>query len=183
MFLLINGSFGIGKTTLAKRLSVEVQGAVISDPEDVGFVLRRLPPILLGLKRQPDDYQDMALWRRLIVVQARLRHMGSRVVLVPMAFTDRSYFAALEAALLRTAPVQKICLVAPLETVRERLEARAAFEGRALDEFEIRRSTECVAAHVDPFFGVRIDATQSLDMVAAEAKALITGFAAKPGVP
>lgn len=183
MFVLINGSFGIGKTTLAKRLSLEVPGTVISDPEDVGFVLRRLPPLLLGLKRQPDDYQDMALWRRLIVVQARLRHIGSRVVLVPMAFTDRDYFGALEGALQRTAPVFKICLVAPLETVRERLEARAALEGRTLGEFEIRRSADCVAAHADPFFGVPIDATQSPDVVAAEARAMIAGFAAKPRAP
>jgi len=183
MFVLINGSFGIGKTTLTRRLSLEVPGTVISDPEDVGFVLRRLPPILFGLKRQPDDYQDIALWHRLIVVQARLRHIGSRVVLVPMTFTDRDYFGALEASLLRTAPVHKICLVAPLGTVRERLEARAALEGRALGEFEIRRSAECVAAHADPFFGVPIDARKPPDVVSAEARALIAGFAAKRGVP
>ena len=74
MFVLINGSFGIGKTTLAKRLAADMPGAVISDPEDVGYVLQRTPAFLLGMKRKPADYQDMALWRRLIVMQAVLKH-------------------------------------------------------------------------------------------------------------
>ena len=73
MFILLNGSFGIGKTTTARLLAWQLPGAGIS-PEQVGYVLRRLPAFMLGLRRQPEDYQDLALWRWLIVHQARLVH-------------------------------------------------------------------------------------------------------------
>lgn len=173
MFVLLNGSFGIGKTTLAKRLARAVPGAAISDPEHVGYVLQRLPAPLLGLKSKPGDYQDMALWRRLIVTQARLTHWRARVVIVPMAFTDRGYFSALEEGLGKTAPVLKLCLVASLSVVRARLDGRAAAEGRALGEFEIRRSAECVAAHEDSFFGLPLDATGSTDVLVQEVASMI----------
>lgn len=159
VFVLLNGSFGIGKSTLAGTLARELTAAVLYDPERVGYVLRRLPPWLLGLRRQPDDYQDMVLWRRLIASGARRRHRTASLVIVPMAFTNRAYFDDLTHALVLVAPVHRLCLVAPLEVVRGRLEKRAAAEGRGLTEFEVRRSAECVAAHSDPGFGIPIDAT------------------------
>lgn len=166
MFLLLNGSFGIGKTTTAALLKRAVPRAAISDPEQVGYVLRRMPARLVGLRKQPEDYQDMALWRRLIMLQARLVHGRADLVIVPMAFTNRAYLAAFEDALTSTAPVIKICLVAPLSSIRERLLARGAAEGRkGLTAFELRRSADCVAAHADPFFGLPIDATQSRQQI------------------
>lgn len=173
MFILINGSFGIGKTTASQRLAIVLPRASIADPEDVGFVLHRLPPWALGLRERADDYQDMALWRRLIVVQARIVHRLAPVVIVPMAFTNRDYFAAFADALGETAPVVKICLVAPLDVVLDRLTRRALAEGRSgLGEFELRRSAECVAAHADPFFGMPVDAMQSPDRVVADIRAI-----------
>lgn len=173
MFILINGSFGIGKTTASQRLAGALPRANIADPEEVGFVLHRLPPWALGLRERADDYQDMALWRWLIVVQARLVHRLAPVVIVPMAFTNRDYFAAFTDALGETAPVVKICLVAPLDVVRDRLTRRALSEGRSgLSEFELRRSAECVAAHADPFFGLPVDAMKAPDRVVAEIRAI-----------
>jgi thymidylate kinase len=174
MFVLLNGSFGIGKTTTANRLVQVLPGAGISDPEHVGYVLRRLPAWILGLRRQPDDYQDLPLWRRLIVHQARLAHRRARIVIVPMAFTNLTYLDDFSRALSHTAPVTRICLVAPLELVRQRLLARAKSERRmALTEFEIERSTECVQAHAHPEFGAKIDATANLEAVVAQIRAVI----------
>ena len=166
MFLLLNGSFGIGKTTTAERLARELPGASISDPEVVGYLLRRLPALWLGLRRQPDDYQDLALWRRLIVHQARWMHRRAEIVIVPMAFTNRAYLESFADALQATAPVRKVCLVAPLETIRARLALRAAEEGRPdLTPFELTRSAECAIAHADPFFGTPVDATGDIEQV------------------
>ena len=173
MFILINGSFGIGKTTASKRLANDLRRARIADPEDVGFVLHRLPPWALGLGERADDYQDMALWRWLIVLQARFAHRRAPVVIVPMAFTNRDYFAAFTDGLGETASVAKICLVAQLGVVRDRLTKRALAEGRSgLGEFELRRSAECVAAHADPFFGLPVDAMQAPDQVVADIRAI-----------
>lgn len=174
MFILLNGSFGIGKTTTAKHLVSALPAAAISDPEHVGYVLRRLPAFMLGLRGQPADYQDMGLWRQLIVTQARWVRRRAEVVIVPMAFTNRDYFAGFERALATTAPVAKLCLVAPLDVVRDRLQGRARVEGRqGLSEFELRRSAECVAAHSDPMFGVPVDAMASPEAVIAEIRGLI----------
>ena len=174
MFVLLNGSFGIGKTTTAKLLAQRLPDAAISDPERVGYVLRRLPPWLLGMRHQPGDYQDLALWRRLIVGQARLVHLRARTVIVPMAFTNLDYLDAFAAALEQIAPVRRFCLVAPLDVVRQRLAARVAAEaGREMNEFEIRRTAECALAHQDPAFGEKVDATASPGAVTAEIGALL----------
>lgn len=168
MFLLLNGSFGIGKTTAAEGLARQLPGAAISDPEAVGYLLRRLPAVLVGLRRQPNDYQDMALWRRLIVHQARWVHRRAEIVIVPMAFTNRAYLHGFADALGAIAPVQRVCLVAPLAVIRARLAARAAKDGRSgLTPFELKRSAECAAAHADPFFGTPVDATATIEQVVA----------------
>lgn len=174
MFVLLNGSFGIGKTTTAKLLARQLRRAAISDPEQIGFMLRRLPAWTLGLSVQPDDYQDMALWRRLIVHQARLTHLRAKTVIVPMAFTNLDYLDAFAGALERTAPVACICLVAPLAVTQSRLEQRAYAEGRTgLTAFEQRRSAECAAAHANPAFGVPVDATMPVQTVVAQVSAAL----------
>ncbi|MCA9876583.1 MAG: AAA family ATPase [Thermomicrobiales bacterium] len=168
MFLLINGSFGIGKTTVANLLARSVPGAVIYDPERVGFVLRRLPAWTLGLSQQPPDYQDLAIWRRLIAGGARRKHRRAHLVMVPMAFTNLAYLDGFAQALSTTAPVHRVCLIAPLAVVRERLTERANSEGRDITEFEFRRSQECVVAHRDLRFGVPIDATKEPAEIVAD---------------
>ncbi|MNT74765.1 hypothetical protein D3C72_2136100 [compost metagenome] len=116
----------------------------------------------------------MALWRRLIVHQARWVHRHAEIVIVPMAFTNRAYLETFAGALQATAPVQKVCLAAPLATIRVRLAVRAAAEGRSyLTQFELTRSAECVSAHADPFFGVPVDATADNEQVVAAIRQVI----------
>ena len=158
MFILINGSFGIGKTTVASLLNRELPGSTIYDPERVGYVLRRLPPWMLGLRRQPDDYQDLRLWRALVARGAVAAHRRGVPVIVPMAFTNRDYFEGFASALGAAAPVRRLCLVAPLEVIRARLSERAARESGVVSEWQLRRSAECVEAHRDPVFGMPIAA-------------------------
>jgi thymidylate kinase len=168
MFILLNGAFGIGKTTVASLLVRDLPDTAIYDPERVGYVLRRLPPWLLALPAQPADYQDLALWRTLIGRGARRRHRTAARVVVPMAFTNLAYLDAFAAALSPAAPVHRFCLVAPLEVVRERLQERARLELRDVSDFERCRSEECVAAHTNPAFGFPIDATRAPDVIAKD---------------
>ena len=57
----INGAFGAGKSTVAKRLSATMPDAAVFDPEPLARLIRdAMPP-----SRRPSDYQDSALWRHL----------------------------------------------------------------------------------------------------------------------
>ncbi|MEY4582409.1 MAG: hypothetical protein RL701_7112, partial [Pseudomonadota bacterium] len=62
--ILINGSFGVGKTTVARVLRRLLPGSRIYDPEQLGFVLQRLARWLPLRGRGTDDFQDLVLWRR-----------------------------------------------------------------------------------------------------------------------
>ena len=168
MFLLLNGAFGIGKTTVATLLAREVPGARIYNPEQIGYVLRRLPGVVFGPAGKPDDYQDMALWRWLIVGGARRAHRRAAAVIVPMAFTNLAYLDAFADGLRADGEVRRLCLVAQPQVVAERLAHRARSEGRAVTRFETRRSAQCLEAHVDPRFGEAIDATGSPARIVAE---------------
>lgn len=175
MFILINGPFGIGKTTVAELLIEELPHAALYDPERVGFVIRRLPAWFLGRAKQPADYQDIGLWRSLITRGARRRQRDTPIVVVPMAFTNRRHFDALVDALSTDAPVQRICLRAPLDVVRGRLSQRARAEGSEVSDFQMRRSAECVEAHKDPAFGQPVDATGPPSEIVAEICRIVRG--------
>ena len=59
----INGAFGAGKTTVAKRLRAEWPEATLFDPEKLARLIRNATP----RQYRPNDYQDSPLWRRLTV--------------------------------------------------------------------------------------------------------------------
>ncbi len=60
MIIWINGPFGAGKTTLAKRLRDRRSKSLIFDPEEIGFVVKETVPMPAS-----GDYQDLPLWRDL----------------------------------------------------------------------------------------------------------------------
>lgn len=84
MIVWLNGAFGVGKTTVAKELAAIVPNVQITDPERIGYVMRRT-------FWRHADYQDVPLWRRLTrmqVAQAGRR----RVAIVPMTIVRREVF-------------------------------------------------------------------------------------------
>ncbi|MGH9753401.1 MAG: hypothetical protein ACREA2_11515 [Blastocatellia bacterium] len=156
---MINGSFGIGKTTIAKLLRRSLPGIAIYDPEWVGFVLKRLPKWIKLNGSGSDDYQDIALWRRLAIVGIRLfRLFLSGPVIVPMAFSRRDYF---DEIVTRIEPLDSelrvFCLKASLATIKKRLVERGTnIEGPGT-EWIARRIIECIEAHNNPHFGEPVD--------------------------
>lgn len=89
MLIWINGPFGGGKTQTAHELVRRTPGAVLCDPELVGFGLHRMtPPELRG------DFQDFPAWRRgvrEVLDLALTRHGGP--VFAPMTVVDQNYLA------------------------------------------------------------------------------------------
>ncbi|MFF8864158.1 MULTISPECIES: NUDIX hydrolase [unclassified Streptomyces] len=120
----INGAFGAGKTTTARELIELIPNSTLFDPEVVGAALTHLLPA----KRlaEVSDFQDLPVWRRLVVDTAAgmLAELGGTLV-VPMTLLRQEYrdeiFGGLAA---RRIPVHHL-LLAPAETIlRERIAAR-----------------------------------------------------------
>lgn len=159
MVIMINGSFGVGKTTVARLLRSSLRGSLIFDPEWAGLLLMRLPGWVRLKGSGSDDFQDIELWRRSAVAGARLFRLAARgPLIVPMAFSRRDYFGEVVAGIRRFDPeLRAFCLRAGVETVRSRLAARAGRTGGAESEWIARRVVECVAAHRDPHFGEPVE--------------------------
>ena len=171
MIVLINGSFGVGKTTVAKLLRGALRGSVVYDPEWAGLVLMRLPTWLKLEGAGTDDFQDIALWRRATVAGVRLRRLFAvGPVIVPMAFSRRAYYDEVVAGLGRLDPALRVfCLRAGLPTIRQRLAGRGAAATGPAAEWLRRRIEECADAHRDPHFGEPVETEgRSAREVAAE---------------
>lgn len=144
MILLLNGAFGVGKTTVARLLVARLPRAVLFDPEIIGIALQRVT--------MADDFQDLRLWRRLTVWALRIARLLRPNVVVPMAFSSLQYLDEIRRGISRFEPhVVHVCLTAPLEVVHGRLLRR----GNA-GEWELRRAAECCAAHQSERFATRV---------------------------
>jgi hypothetical protein len=159
MIVVINGSFGVGKTTVARLLREAFPGSAVYDPEWAGLALMRLPR-WVGLRGAgTDDFQDIELWRRLTVAGVRLFGLfADGALIVPMTFSRRDYLDEVVAGLRRHDPATRVfCLRAGLPTVRGRLAGRGTkLEGPG-SQWIARRIVECAEAHRDPHFGEPVD--------------------------
>ncbi len=159
MIVMINGSFGAGKTTVAKLLREVFPGSAIYDPEWAGMGLMRLPKWIRLKGSGTDDFQDIDWWRKSAVAGVRLfRFFAAGPVIVPMTFTDRGYFEEVSAGLKGIDPgLRAFCLKASLPTVKKRLAERGDQIGGAEAEWMARRIRECADAHRAPHFGEPVD--------------------------
>src|SRR5438270_11880548 len=94
MVIMINGSFGIGKTTVARLLRRSLPGSVMFDPEWAGLVLMRLPRWIRLRGSGSGDFQNIELWRGSAVAGAGLFRLIARGPgIVPRTFSRPAYFA------------------------------------------------------------------------------------------
>ncbi|MER8045876.1 NUDIX domain-containing protein [Streptomyces sp. NPDC094032] len=187
MIVWINGAFGAGKSSTARELVDLIPNSTLYDPELIGGGLS----LLLPQKRlaEVDDFQDLGIWRRLVVdtAAALLAEVGG-VLVVPMTLLRQEYrdeiFGALAA---RRVEVRHVVLT-PGETIlRHRIDTRNEHPGDPDAEDRARRWCH---AHIEPYraaFGawLRDDAyaVDNSELTPAEAAravadALDAGFAA-----
>lgn len=155
--VFINGSFGAGKTGVARELRRRVSGSAIYDPEWTGWVIQRLPSWVHLLGRGTDDFQDVDLWRNSVATGTRIfRALARGPVFVPMTFSNLEYLECVLSRIRSFEPnVRVFCLLASLETIRKRIRDRNIDALQA--SWVLRRAEECVRAHSDPAFGERVD--------------------------
>jgi chloramphenicol 3-O-phosphotransferase len=170
VILLLNGAFGIGKTTVAHALVRRLPRTVIFDPEWIGIPLQRLTRVL-GMT--VDDFQDLQLWRSVTAATLRIVRLFWPTVVVPMAISNVAYVTELRTRLARFEPsVLHVCLVAPVETVHARLRSRGAHP--VTDAWSYRRAAECCAVHADHAFSHHVGATAPIEDVVAEVLASLS---------
>lgn len=154
--LLVNGAFGVGKTTVAGMLARALHEAVVFDPERIGYVLRRLPRWLPGSTRDLDDYQDSPLWRALLV-RGAARAAGRCLVIVPMCIARADYLDAFRTGLgERGVAIVEVCLLARDETLLARLAARGVQPDTDEGRWVFPRTMRAAALHRTGGFGLAV---------------------------
>ncbi|HET9381460.1 MAG TPA: NUDIX domain-containing protein [Streptomyces sp.] len=148
MIVWVNGTFGAGKSTTARELIELIPNSTLFDPEVLGgTLLHLLPPKHLA---GAGDFQDLPIWRRLVIdtAAAMLAELGGTLV-VPMTLLRQEYrdeiFGGLAA---RRIPVRHV-LLAPAETIlRQRIASREIPPDLPDGE---RRVRQWAYDHIEPY--------------------------------
>ncbi|MFD3512889.1 NUDIX domain-containing protein [Streptomyces sp. NPDC058657] len=149
MLVWINGAFGAGKTSTARELIDLIPNSTFYDPELTGAELGQLLPA----KRLAEvtDFQDLPMWRRMVVdtAAALLAEVGG-VLVVPMTLLRQEYrdeifggFAA------RRIPVRHVLLHTEETILRERIAAREV-PGMTAADAEVR-VRQWAYDHIQPY--------------------------------
>lgn len=90
MIVLINGPFGVGKTTQANLLVEELDNSMLFDPEEIGSMLRHI--ISTDIVTY-DDFQDNPLWKTISVEIAKaVKKEYQRHLIIPMTIYHQENF-------------------------------------------------------------------------------------------
>jgi len=152
MVVWINGAFGAGKTTMARRLVRMRRGAWLFDPEQIGFMLRKLLP----RDQQPPDFQDLPIWREMTVDALTVAAADpSRMPVVPMTLVNPDYFREIVGGLRdRGIDVRHFSLVASPATLRRRIRWRADWPSSR--RWALAQLERCASALAEPEFAIHI---------------------------
>ncbi|MFJ6015406.1 NUDIX domain-containing protein [Streptomyces sp. NPDC092952] len=148
MIVWVNGAFGAGKSSVARELIDLIPNSTLYDPELVGAGLRQLLP----QKRLAEvtDFQELPIWRRLVVdTAAALLAEVPGVLVVPMTLLRQEYRDEIFGGLAsRRIPVHHV-LLAPEETI---LRARIAERVEDPDDPEhSERVRQWAYQHIEPY--------------------------------
>lgn len=152
MIILLNGSFAVGKSTVAELLVARLYHSMLYDPEMVGYGLR---PIIQPVETF-NDFQDLTVWRSLVIETARqIKRVYGRTLVVPMTLWHRPYFDEIVSGLYDVDPqLHHFCLTANRETLHQRLAQRAhTDEAYAWIRERIER---CIPAFESPCFRIQV---------------------------
>jgi hypothetical protein len=151
--VLVNGPFGVGKSTTDALLAQQLPNSVVFDPESVGtYIAHTLGRVALG-----EDYQDLPLWRHLFVdIALRLQADWQPTVIIPMNLWQYDYFKEIVTGVGRTGiPVICFRLTCPPATLRARILSRPDAEGGR--DWCLSHMESGLAAANDPRFGIAIN--------------------------
>ncbi|MDW0117932.1 AAA family ATPase [Sporosarcina thermotolerans] len=152
MIVMINGAFGVGKTSVANKLLQKLDGAMLFDPEEVGYMLRHIIPEDEKLEHErTGDFQDLDMWKPLTVeVAKQLRETYGKDLIVPMTIYTKEYFDTIHSGFLQIDPeTYHFCLTAKKETIHDRLIERGEEEGN----WCFAQTDKCLEGFKNPCLG------------------------------
>jgi hypothetical protein len=120
----LNGTFGVGKSSTADELLQRIPGSRLYDPEDVGFLLRRLLP-----EATDGDFQNIPAWRHLVAETAVAlhAHTGAQLI-IPMTLLRQKYADEIfDAITAHGLSVIHILLHADAQCLRDRITGHNMF--------------------------------------------------------
>ncbi|MGI5262392.1 AAA family ATPase [Streptomyces angustmyceticus] len=181
MIIWLNGPFGGGKSTAAALLHQQLAHSLVTDPEEVGFLLRKS---IGDHPSRQKDFQDYPMWRTLVadVCAALDRFAQGGPVIAPMTLLRREYAEEIFNTLTKAGvEVRHLLLHADSDTIRsriagsmefpdseERSEKVRAFRRRKLDDYE-----QAYTSWLGEQANVIDTTTLSPDQVAAQALTLL----------
>ena len=148
MIIWLNGSFGVGKTTIAENLKEKMTNSIIYDPEKVGMFLYKTLP------EKKDDFQDYELWRTINYEMLKELDKQNEVIIVPMTITNLQYYNEIVGKLQKDGiKILHFILTANKESIISRLNNRDNSTEWAYNQVD-----RCVTAFQgDSFNGQKID--------------------------
>ncbi|WP_077619821.1 AAA family ATPase [Bacillus sinesaloumensis] len=156
MIVMINGAFGVGKTTVSNELVKVIENSMLYDPEEVGFMLRNvLPKEVKRHEAETGDFQDLELWRELTVKVANSIVTKYNVnLIVPMTIRNLEYFQTIYNGFKNIDKrTYHFCLTASKDTIYKRLLERGEEEGN----WCFQQTDKCLKAYNEHNFGEYID--------------------------
>ena len=145
MIIWINGTFGAGKTTTAKKLNRKLPNSFVYDPENVGYFIRRNTNGLFA----DVDFQNIPLWREMnYKILRMISEKYDGVIIVPMTLVNPEYYNEIVERLIRDGvEINHYILYVKPEEVKRRLRRRRM---RMLftrnTDFELAALDRCVYA-------------------------------------
>ncbi len=153
LIAVINGPFGVGKSSAASLLVERMPSMMLFDPEVIGSYLHRIS----GNVAMPEDYQDFPLWRHLVVdVGNRLCTDLKWDLILPMCFWRHDYFDEIVNGLSGGGnTVMGFRLTCSHATLRERILGRRDEDGG--HEWCLQHMDIGLQSANDPRFGYEIN--------------------------
>jgi len=168
MIIWINGAFGSGKTTTAKKLHKLLKGSFIYDPEEAGVFIRKNSPEQFASEYA--DFQDIPLWREMNYKMLKSLAEGyDGAIVVPMTLVNPDYYNEIIGRLISDiVDVRHFILYLDKPTLIKRLKKRA-WGFLSKEDFGITSIDRCINAFDNHITETKIFAnSKSVDEIAQE---------------
>ena len=154
MIIWINGAFGVGKTSVASKLSNVLKNSYIFDPEMAGeYIWDNLPEEI----SRKGDFQDIPMWREFNYQMIDyIQKVWDGNIIVPMTITNPLYYEELILRLEKSgSKLFHFILSSDRESLLKRLEQR----GDYASSWPANQIDRCIFSFDNLIQGFKIDTT------------------------